>query len=592
MSWDLDHAQTQALRDLRRSRQLRLLGEVLDLVIPELRERLGDRFGGLLGLAAQRGAAFELGHLAALGRYLACWCLLGVEFELRDEHVWALDILRRPGLSQGIRVFQLCVGAVERARASAQVSIVAAAQFDDVLAKLDAQLAHRGDLDDLRKPWVLSLGSPCDIDRVTAQLLEVPDLLVYRLAAQGATRVPPKPTPTRCEFDGRATPRESTGGIKSDVQAWPDEITVLAVLPRHGQATQLAIACSFEHQCDPFRHPLIRHFGATAIHERRGDETRLLRLSFLASADSLPDSPSGQPGLAIEGSPLRQALELGGCGLRLSGEPYGSRRTRVAVYPLSQQLLEFRRSARAMLRLPDPQGLPLAPLTQCDWQQDGQARDARFWREGLDVLDSEWLKALQCLQGEWEHCNGLEGSTLMDASGFLLGRAALTWGWSHGVRGLAGPATMRIAALLSLIAAKVDLRLLGRVQHLGAMCDLELRFEGQVGLEADWERRPEDVDLGKATQSLSCALDIAGRLLAVPLAHQSGTLDCRLRVPPRLMLQAGLFQRRDGPGLQWRVHLKLESVQACFDWHDPAMGSQSIQRELLPETTLLDWSLP
>ena len=79
----LNAEQVQALQAIKRARDIRQLSDALALAFPDVPGRLGDRYGALIGHGVQRAATHGLDHAVCVARYLACWFMLGAEFETK-----------------------------------------------------------------------------------------------------------------------------------------------------------------------------------------------------------------------------------------------------------------------------------------------------------------------------------------------------------------------------------------------------------------------------------------------------------------------------------------------------------------------------
>ena len=134
----------------------------------------------------QRGAAQGLTHGLCVARLLACWFVLGAEFEAKPGFEWAQEILASTRREQGAKVFQLCRRSREElARLALQApplpGLMAAAAFDQAIAALDAALMHMGTLGSLLPGFAVALGEACDIDALDLRLVETVQPQAYRI---------------------------------------------------------------------------------------------------------------------------------------------------------------------------------------------------------------------------------------------------------------------------------------------------------------------------------------------------------------------------------------------------------------------------
>src|SRR5262249_1313243 len=104
----LDAEQARRLRQIQAERGTRRVTGLLAQGLPAIAGRLGDRYAALFEHAVKLAAGHGLTHSLCLARYLACWFMLGAEFESRPGFEWARAILADPRRTQGAKVFQLC----------------------------------------------------------------------------------------------------------------------------------------------------------------------------------------------------------------------------------------------------------------------------------------------------------------------------------------------------------------------------------------------------------------------------------------------------------------------------------------------------
>ena len=182
--WQLNTEQTAALVALQMRRDLRELGDVLAEAFPSVPQRVGARYGELVELGAARGQVHGLAHMLALARYLACWFMLGSEFETRPQHAWAMSILGDAKRDEGAKVFQLCRRCREELETLSRTGTAQAPlppdAFDKALVLVDTALSRRGRLSTLLARQRLRLGAACDIDAVDLRLHGAPPAHSYR----------------------------------------------------------------------------------------------------------------------------------------------------------------------------------------------------------------------------------------------------------------------------------------------------------------------------------------------------------------------------------------------------------------------------
>ena len=77
----LNAEQVQRLQAIKLERDIAHLSQVLAQAFADVPGRLGDRYALLVAHGMQRGAAQGLTHGLCVARLLACWFVLGAEFE-------------------------------------------------------------------------------------------------------------------------------------------------------------------------------------------------------------------------------------------------------------------------------------------------------------------------------------------------------------------------------------------------------------------------------------------------------------------------------------------------------------------------------
>jgi hypothetical protein len=582
--WQLTPEQTAALAALKRERDLARLGAALGMAFPAVRERVGARLADLVELGAQRGAAQRLTHLLALARYLACWFVLGAEFETKPGHEWAQQILVADDRDEGARVFQLCRRTSEEltrlaGTATPAAAVMRGADFDAALSMLDASLLRAGTLGSLLAPEQLRLGVACDLDAVELRPADGAAPMLYRLAGGQWTRAV-----------AEAARAPVAVSAESGAAAWSPALHLVA--PTHGQPpTRLRLRTLAGACCDPTVHPLVALAGSQGLLEWRGPQALDATLHFNAAAPETPPGRALLPAMGLESAALQSRLELKACGLRTSGSPLAPLSTQVQVYPAEQHLLLWQRDAMPAMSWPDA-AAATAGRPRVRVERDGQLLDASRWQAGLEALDQQLLAALGRLATAWERESGVTQSRLDAEPRLLAGSAALTWGWAEGPRGLTDAPTWRVAGKLDLIACRLDLRFSGALALQGSRCRLQLHGAAAEELRGEFERRASDADLLTALAPAQASFRQPFVLRLEALASEElTTVEMAAPATGALVGACGLRPHPDGAGLQWFCTLELEPVGVHLLLREPLLGEQHLQRPLLPAMKLVDWSL-
>ncbi|MGS0756582.1 hypothetical protein ACVBEH_19255, partial [Roseateles sp. GG27B] len=400
----LNVAQVQALQAIILQRDVQRMGDALALAFPAVVTRLGERFAALIQHGVQRAAALELTHGLCVARYLACWFVLGAEFESKPGFAWAQMILGDARRAQGAKVFQLCRRTREtlnqaNSQAAPASGQIGGADFDTALALLDQGLMDSGTLGALSPGGRIQLGEACDIDALDLALVLSPGTAAWRLrytASQGQwQRLPCAPEPARITLNASQ--------VSSAVPAstLPAQITVLSH-PVGQQAAQLKLRLRAGSCCDTQTHPLVSLNSPQGLSDWRGLQTRDILFSLPAQPEAAASGLSLLPAIAVEVSPQLNLLSLSSCGLRDAGQSFGDLSTQLAVYPAEQHLLAWRRTSSAALSWPEPTaGQASPPAARCRLERDGLPLDSSRWQAGLEDLDRQLAEGLAKLLTAW-----------------------------------------------------------------------------------------------------------------------------------------------------------------------------------------------
>lgn len=586
----LNIEQTEALMALQRRRDLAQLAQLLAAAFPEAAGRLGARLADLVALGVQRGQAHGLRHALGLARYLACWFVLGAEFESRPGQEWARGLLQDARRSEGAKVFQLCRRAREalagqpapRPGTPPGLDVPA---FDQALAHLDAAWRDRGVFGALQRGPRLVLGQACDIDGLALRL-EPADRQRYRYEhgtwTRGRQAVP--------AVTLRVGRDEATGEAAADaLAALPPQLWLLA--PVSGAPARLRLRCQAQACCDAATHPLLSYRMAGRQQQWRGPATASPVLDAWALA---PEPPPGGllPMLAPPTPARRGQLSAGACGLRDQGLPLGEVRTELVVLGAEQHLMVWRREAGAAIDWTEArQDPPTPPRTQLRLERDGDLLEASRWQAGWADLDRQLLDGLAQLFGAWRRGNGLERCTLQASPALLAGEAGVTWGWIDAEQPLQSPPLHRLQARLAATACQLALTLGGEIELMGARARLRLHGGAAVPLQAEFEQQSADGPQLPPDAPLHVAFELPFVLAAEAQASAEATLLQAGPVSGGLVGACGLRPRLDGQGLQWFAQLSVVPVSTRLQLSSPWMGRSTVDCSLLPAMTLVDWSL-
>ncbi|MBQ0961304.1 hypothetical protein KAK06_20275 [Ideonella sp. 4Y11] len=583
MTLVLNLEQATRLQALQAERDRRQLGQALVAAFPALAARAGERLGALVALGEQRAAAHGLRHALAVARYLACWVVLGTEFETRGGHTWALDLLADARRSEGAKAFQLvrrCREELQRLLAAggpAAAELPKLAEFDLAVAQLDDALRQLGVMGSLQRGARLVLGQPCDIDAIELREHDAPARPPYRFERGQWSRA-----------SDHAAPAAPLVVTATDPSAWPARVSLLGQDPS-GHPARLRLRLRAGHCCDPAVHPCVVQFTDTGLLAWRGPQTAELVLSQPAPLPDAPAPRAPQPPLAWSGGARFGRLQLSSCGLREHGDAVGELNTDWSVYPAAQHWMLWRREA-APERQWSTDTAPPPPVTRaaCIVERDGQRLDAAAWQAGLQALDAQLEQGLERLFTAWCREAGFEQPQMAAEPAVLSGDAGLAWGWQAAAEGLAGTPQHRVAGQLDLVAARLSLRLSGQLALSGSLSQWRLHCAGQVPLRAQWDTSGGS-PLPPPEAQVAIRLPL---VLQVDVAATDGAcmVDASL-VAGAVVGQCGVRPRPDGMGWQWFARLAVEPVQALCRISDPLLGQLQWRRPLLPAMTLVDWSL-
>ncbi|MDE3011272.1 MAG: hypothetical protein KGI67_10330 [Pseudomonadota bacterium] len=582
----LTPAQTRALSALAQRRGLAAIERATATAFPDVAARAGERLPALVAHAAEAAAVHGLYDVLCIARLLACWCAWGVGFESRPEFAWALAILSDHRRHEGVKVFQLCLRVAEELeRVPARPGVPSAQPgrpaFEAALAEYDRALGHWGPLGGLVPMPPIRLGAPCDLDAVDLRVIDNAWRQRYERSGGRWQRV-------------TAVPAEDGVLLKAgEPDALPQVLTVLSRSLDAGDPAQLRVRTLARQACDAAVHPWLRINDLQGLQEWRGVAAADVCVPLIAAAAFEPEPPRLTPAIAYEDSAQHLLLRIETCGLRPSGLPLREARTELAIYPADQWLIEWERAPATRRSWPASErsgGDTAVPA--CRIERDGSARDASAWIAGLQALDTQLLAALEGLVLAWERSSGVQNGQVHAEPTVLAGRSGLGWGWCEDGGRLDVAPFMAGTGFAELSACALQLELEGLLRLGDAPARLRLACAGKAALSAEWTRTDGGKDWAATLAPVNCSFRDSFELALRPLADDSGCLVNQAGpVEGALVGAFGMRPCVGSPGLQWYAQLRIEAVSVLLSVHDPLLGLQTRRCPLLPDLTLLDWSL-
>lgn len=589
----LNTEQVAALQTIKHQRDLLALGDSLAAAFPEARGRLGDQHAALVEQGVARAASHGLTHAVCVARYLACWFMLGAEFETRPGYEWARDLLAASARTQGGKVFQLCRRSREALAEHASPALTPAG-FDQSIALLDAALLQRGTMGSLLPTAPLQLGDACDIDALDLRLIDAEaggaSPLTYQLQDKQWRRLPG--STARPPMTVSATQQPGQTGQAS--QTLPTRLHFLSQPAEHSGHSRLRLRTRAARCCDTQVHPLVSLNGPQGLNQWRGPLSADITLNLYADSPSPALDDALQLTIALENTPRINVLSLSSCGLRDSGQPLGEQQTQLATYPSEQHLMAWHRELGPALAWPEPAaGQPSATLARLRIERDGLPLESSRWQAGLQDLDRQLAESLARLATAWERESGVRQGRLSAEPAVMSGHASITWGWAEAPEGQTVAPYYRLAGALDLVACQLHLRLDGELALHGSLSRVSLHCSGRQTLQLQFERKGKDADLLAVIKPAQTSFrhPFVLQLESLVQSDQPTLLNATGLVAGALVGSCGLRPRAEGPGLQWFCSLAIEPVSTVLLLHDPLLGQRNLVRPLLPALQLLDWSM-
>jgi hypothetical protein len=540
-----------------------------------LAARLGERRGALLQSIDDKAALRGFSPGLHVARFANLCMALGPGFETRPENEWALAVLVNDELDPWVKLHQLVAQAVRMLRRRGGDSEALAGRLQDndqwVLDRFDAPAAPEG-ARIRRNPPPRLRRSACDLEAAEVRLLDTAFRHEYRLQGGEWLRVAADmPAPVRIDAQHPA----------------PERISVLTQTDGATGPVRVQVRPVYHSRCALGVHPAVVWLGTRGREQWQGEAARAPAWPVTAVAVDDAD-----PHLLLPTPHDITVLLITSCGLRDEGRPLGDIQTQLWAYSAEQSLFKFEREAKLGFALPDPKSSPPAVQpTRIVFERDGQPVPAPTWTRGFDEsLRTALAQGLEKLLKAWQP--HVQDAALRAELGLLEGKAALTWGWREGSKGLVSPPVMRVAGDLDLNAS-AELHLTGQVEYAGAKAGLRLRFEGQARLQTHIERLHADVDLLAVMQGAVLRWRWPAQLDYDPVADDSGAVFSEVG-PCSGALTGSLGLRPSvtvGTAWEWFVTLSVEPVATRVVVHDPVIGRSESRLALLGSVSVLDWSL-
>lgn len=541
---------------------------------PAVAQRLGERASALLQSidekTQQRG--FAAGVEAA--RFANLCLALGPGFETRPENEWALAILLNDKLAGWARLHQLVVQAAATLRrrggdAEAQGQLLL--DNDKLLLDRFDIAPPPADTDLWRDVPQRLRRVACDFEAAELRLLDTGFRQEYRRQDGQWQRVAVEgPAPMRIDAQHPA----------------PERVTVLTRIAGEDAPVRLQVRIVHHGRCGLGLHPSVTLLSGRNAEARRDEAARAP--VWPVSAPPVKDLP----GLIQTPEPDIALLKIQSCGLRNEGVPLGDVQMQLWAYAAQQVLLTQQREARMGFALPDPKSSPPAVQpTRFVFERDGVSCPADAWQRGFDEsLRAALEQGLQDLLKAWQ--KHVQEPSLKAEVRLFDGKAALTWGWREGPRGLASPPVERAVADIDWLAG-AELALTGMVEYAGAKAHLRLHVEGEARLQTLIERLHAEVPLFTAMEGSQLKWRWPVRLDFDPMADDSGIVfrevgPCTGALSGTLGLRVSASR---GGAWEWFATLALEPVATRVVVHDPLLGGSESHLALLGSVALLDWSL-
>jgi hypothetical protein len=592
-----------------RERLALALAAVLQQQWPALAAKLGDRCATFVDAALQQAHRYGLVEPAHAARYVNLWCVWGPAFDDKPGFEWAAEILRDDRRSAPVKAQQLALQSrdvlVQRAAPG-----LGPQEFDAADAAMEAVPGSAA-----AAAWIEGTGSAqaqprqvCDLSAFDLALGDQSWRTEYRLAwsAQGTliNHAPLTAPPQRYRTDVPTPP---------GVPVLPRQVAALAYPAARGHKAWLHLRCAIDSVCDERRHPRVEIKSAAGGQVFEGMAARQIKLPLHCAEPFVPpraptDGPTpvagpGKPGAPVntlvpQGALCREVvpryLQIGAqtCGLRRFGAPLGPQEATVSVFPAEQWLLELKTSPQPAWHWPEASTRTGVPPAVVRLERDAQPLSAAPWQAGWAQLNDALINGMDGWYNELTRSEVLLQPRLDLTPNLMHGTSAWTWGAREVCHAEGSEGFLRVQAIVRLMACALSLDVAAELRHHGAHARVRLHAQGEAPMHADLLRESPEEDLAAQLATLKTAWRFPFQVEVESVSSPALAVmrDVPGGKPGAVVGEAGLRPRQDGAGWAWFCTLKLEPAVLALTIADPQTGLTTIQRELWPAITLLDWS--
>lgn len=604
----LTQEQFEWLRSTQQSRINLALVASLDEQWPDLAAKLGARkhafVEAALAQADQLGMAGDAGIEA---RFVNLWCVWGPSFVDKPGFEWAATIAKDIRLDAWAKIEQLTLRSLDMLQRQVVMGVTPD-KFDAADEAMAAAVGASGR--GLKAP---QLGKPlvrdaCDLSAFDVAISEQPWRAQYRMAWAGSEaviRLAPLAVPTqRFRTDTPLPP-----GAPRE----PRQLAALALPASRGHKAWLMARCTLEHVCDATVHPHveIKTEAGGQVVDGAAAGTVKLPLHSVDLATSPPPFPAPPPdagtppkpagpvrtdftkGLLCREVPPRYVhLSAQTCGHRRYGAPLGDQEVVVAVHPADQWLLELKTAPQPLWHWPQthPQQMPPPPVVRLE--RDGASVASTDWARAWTQLNTTLAQGLAAWHAQLAKQEVLLQPQVDVEPGLMHGSMAWTWGMHEVVQAEGSSAYLRAQALVRLMACSMNLQVAGELRHQTAHARIRLHAQGKAPLDSDLLHESPEQPLPGKLAAIKTAWRFPFTVEVESLSSPAlGTMALLPAGKPMAVVgELGLRPRPDGAGWAWYCLVKLEAALVPLCVSDPQTGQTIIQRDLWPETVLLDWS--
>jgi hypothetical protein len=270
----------------------------------------------------------------------------------------------------------------------------------------------------------------------------------------------------------------------------------------------------------------------------------------------------------------------------------GEQQAVVAIYPADQWLLEVKTAPQPHWHWPESQAKAAALPPVVRLERDGVAQASSDWSRAWAQMSNALLDGLTAWYQALGKAEVLLNPRLDIEPGLMHGSMAWTWGMRDVVNDQGSSAFLRAQALIRLVACSTNLEVAGELRHLGAHARIRLHAQGKAVLEHELTHESPEAGLPEQLAALKATWRFPFEVEVEALSSPGLATVCRAPggSAGAVVGELGLRPRPDGAGWAWYCKLKLEASLVPLTIMDPQTGQTTIQRDLWPETVLLDWS--